>query len=643
MASLTPSDSWDDVYQLETTDPVQGGVGGISNTPHQNNTNRTERIKETLNLVGIDVENKLINKNRIEYVDSLSELQALTGMAEDDVVHISGRTTINDGGQGNFIWRVGDYSAQVTADTLSGIYAPSDADPTGVAGCWVRQLSGYVTPEMFGGATSAAMNAAAQMYPIIHLESGTYTLAEDVILPKNVIFGRGIDKTIVDCGAFKLSFGGASDDPYGSGIEKCTIIGSANTDTLVEATGTNAWKFYTRDLVLLGSGTCTRGIYIDDNAYEPYIENIRMTGFTTSAIDFGSLTGIANSWVMTGVDITPYDGAWGIRNWSENGFINDSHIEAAPGTAPNGHIQVNAGRVFVGESLLGATRNGGPAVTVMEGGFHADNVIFGSNILEIDSGCSIGSAGSYNVVSLSNCKCHTPLPNAISLNGGYRAEIDNCSFYPLVGSGYVAGDAIITGTLSNVAITNNEAYLNTETEVYLTDIAVATFSGNKTNRMLGCLNKVSLAIGNIITASTINAVAINADAANGNQVTCASGAGITAVRVAEGNYLGANTGISIAGTGRCAGNYYTSTSYFDKASGIATVLNGTTSITVSVSGFAYLLTSNTILSKFISVIPNGTLGAAAKFWVTRASDTAFTITLDANPGTDVAFLYKLQD
>ena len=169
MASLTPSDSWDNVYQIETSDPVQGGTGGITNTPHQNNTNRTERIKETLNLVGIDVENKLINKNRIEFVDSLADLQALTGMAEDDVVYISGRTTPGDGGQGHFVWVLGDYTTQVTADALSGIYAPSDADSDGSDGCWIRQHDGVAHTKWFGvkadGATddTAAYRACAAL------------------------------------------------------------------------------------------------------------------------------------------------------------------------------------------------------------------------------------------------------------------------------------------------------------------------------------------------------------------------------------------------------------------------------------------------------------------------------------------------
>lgn len=46
MANLTPSASFDDVYQFETTDPIEGGAGGIDNRPHQELLNRTEWLKE---------------------------------------------------------------------------------------------------------------------------------------------------------------------------------------------------------------------------------------------------------------------------------------------------------------------------------------------------------------------------------------------------------------------------------------------------------------------------------------------------------------------------------------------------------------------------------------------------------------------
>ena len=44
--NLTPVTSFDDVYQIETTDPVLGGAGGIANLQAQSLTNRTEWLKE---------------------------------------------------------------------------------------------------------------------------------------------------------------------------------------------------------------------------------------------------------------------------------------------------------------------------------------------------------------------------------------------------------------------------------------------------------------------------------------------------------------------------------------------------------------------------------------------------------------------
>ena len=97
----------------------------------------------------------------VKYVDSLSGLKATSGTYDGEVVYLTGRTSINDGGQGHFVWLVGDYTTQVTADTLSGIYAPSDTDPTGAAGCWVRPVSEEIHVSWFGpipdGATDAAL------------------------------------------------------------------------------------------------------------------------------------------------------------------------------------------------------------------------------------------------------------------------------------------------------------------------------------------------------------------------------------------------------------------------------------------------------------------------------------------------------
>jgi len=49
MANITETVTWDDgVYQLETTDPVEGGEDGVDNAPHKNLANRTLWLKAQL-------------------------------------------------------------------------------------------------------------------------------------------------------------------------------------------------------------------------------------------------------------------------------------------------------------------------------------------------------------------------------------------------------------------------------------------------------------------------------------------------------------------------------------------------------------------------------------------------------------------
>ncbi len=48
MSVLTPVSSFDDVYQLETTDPVLGGPGGIANRQAQNLANRTKFLQDAI-------------------------------------------------------------------------------------------------------------------------------------------------------------------------------------------------------------------------------------------------------------------------------------------------------------------------------------------------------------------------------------------------------------------------------------------------------------------------------------------------------------------------------------------------------------------------------------------------------------------
>ncbi|EOZ4489058.1 tail fiber protein, partial [Salmonella enterica subsp. diarizonae] len=49
MGKLTELEQWDeDVYQIETSDPVLGGPEGVSNRPQKQLANRTQWLKKRL-------------------------------------------------------------------------------------------------------------------------------------------------------------------------------------------------------------------------------------------------------------------------------------------------------------------------------------------------------------------------------------------------------------------------------------------------------------------------------------------------------------------------------------------------------------------------------------------------------------------
>lgn len=79
-----------------------------------------------------------LNENFTELYDravaDYAAAQALTGLSDGDQVSIA-----VEGRGGLFIYRTGDFTAEVTADTLHGIYLPLSSDATGASGALVRQ------------------------------------------------------------------------------------------------------------------------------------------------------------------------------------------------------------------------------------------------------------------------------------------------------------------------------------------------------------------------------------------------------------------------------------------------------------------------------------------------------------------------
>jgi hypothetical protein len=136
------------------------------------------------------------------------------------------------GRQGVFVWSSTNLSAAVTADTAQGIYVPPSSDASGASGAWVREFSGAVEIEWFGGGTSVSDNTAALRALVSYiayagggmllLNEGTYNFASATLggtgieLPANItIQGKGIGVTkcvntgVTECYTF-LSQGGKS-------------------------------------------------------------------------------------------------------------------------------------------------------------------------------------------------------------------------------------------------------------------------------------------------------------------------------------------------------------------------------------------------------------------------------------------------
>lgn len=86
---------------------------------------------------------------------------------------------------GSITWRVGDYSAKVANDTLNGLFI-AKAGTDGSTGCWVRDLSGFVTPEMFGGGSAGFIASLASGYTVHSDLTTTYDLITSQSLTDNL-------------------------------------------------------------------------------------------------------------------------------------------------------------------------------------------------------------------------------------------------------------------------------------------------------------------------------------------------------------------------------------------------------------------------------------------------------------------------
>lgn len=133
-------------------------------------------------------------------VETLAALKALS--STPDAVMVKDRAAVGDGGGGVFVFRTGDQSANVTADTEEGVWAAPDSAPTGASGAWERLYDGPLNALWFGASPSntAAQNVtaftaafAAGTGKDIFVPEGYYLIDGTLpILDGTRVFGAGV-------------------------------------------------------------------------------------------------------------------------------------------------------------------------------------------------------------------------------------------------------------------------------------------------------------------------------------------------------------------------------------------------------------------------------------------------------------------
>jgi len=122
--------------------------------------------------------------------NTLANMQAATPIVNNRY-KLLGRISVGDGGGGDFLYRAGDYSAEVSADTFHGIYVPILTDKTGENGCFIRIVGREIYPDWYAinaapgttdmhGAISAALAFANSKKEVSFSPGAVYAISSEI-------------------------------------------------------------------------------------------------------------------------------------------------------------------------------------------------------------------------------------------------------------------------------------------------------------------------------------------------------------------------------------------------------------------------------------------------------------------------------
>ncbi|DAB40807.1 MAG TPA: hypothetical protein CFH81_00425 [Sulfurovum sp. UBA12169] len=182
MATIAETEQWEDgIYQLETTDPVEGGTNGIDNTPHKHLANRTLWLKAQIEALAQSL--SIVDANTLQG-KTVSDIQTLiinaitngAGAAYDTLLELQQEIQANDNDITGILYSISLRLTNIVEDTTPQLGGSLDGDGNYIKDVWYNQLAD------------------------VTVSTGTHT----------IYFSDGNRKKITAGGNFTIAFGGVS-------------------------------------------------------------------------------------------------------------------------------------------------------------------------------------------------------------------------------------------------------------------------------------------------------------------------------------------------------------------------------------------------------------------------------------------------
>lgn len=483
MAYLPETPRFDDVYQMEATDPLLGhydGTPGELNWAAQNLTNRTAYLK-----LRADISDTV--KINLTVPDAAS-LRLIDASSDIGIALTQGASVKGDGGGGWWEW-VAD---STDTDNMGTVICPANH---GVPGRWKRIYNGPLNVRWFGAspiATAAENNAAFQAAldattnigeisrtTTVHIPSGTYLLSTRIDVPSSAcLWGDGEGSVLkpnnTDCLNFLESngiakrrignffiYGSDTNSNIAINVDLDSPAGHRCTGLLFE----NLYiAFFGTGLYLRGIWNCTLRNVVTNHVHKGIllVDQCVKTLITDCSIDHGSLvSGVGNSegvrvdtgvskdgtivythrpedtWIVSSM-IYGFDNAVSWRNALNGGiagcdFDNSKKIAIVVTTATGGFV-VRDCWIAVAPSNISDAAVGIRFVDLGYDEIYNHNILIENNSIQLYSSNENESFGilfgarNYDIWCNNNslkCIYDNIKPNSIRIDGSYRIKLTN--------------------------------------------------------------------------------------------------------------------------------------------------------------------------------------------------------------------------